>query len=290
MYVFLAGKSSAIQYAAQEPLDEIEMSSNIIHKTTSSGLVKFLASNQRGFIISPEVFDVLFKLLKSDEDNGTGDVQLLCKMFSGEKCSYHFSTESSRVIQKDTPFCLLGSTQLTNAAKLIAKMDQGHGLVDRLLIATPLALRPTLSEMEAAKLQLTEPITDFTEYFLRVSSLDDNTVYSFDANGKRLLRDTLTAFIQTYNQDIKDGYMPPKSKAPELIPRIATSLHVLNHIMEEVLLGQSSSEPPTTISHSTLQTAIDYVQHLESQKDIMCQVNYNSFSNDYNVYVLKPLT
>lgn len=118
------------------------MTNTIIHKTTSSGLVKLLATNKKGLILSPEVFDVLYKLLKSDEDNGTGDVQLLCKMFSGEKCSYHFSTENCRIIDKNTPFCILGSTQLTNAAKLIAKMDQGHGLVDRLLIATPLALRP----------------------------------------------------------------------------------------------------------------------------------------------------
>lgn len=140
--LLISGKSSAILYAAQEPLDDIEMTNTIIHKTTSSGLVKLLATNKKGLILSPEVFDVLYKLLKSDEDNGTGDVQLLCKMFSGEKCSYHFSTEYCCIIDKNTPFCILGSTQLTNAAKLIAKMDQGHGLVDRLLIATPLALRP----------------------------------------------------------------------------------------------------------------------------------------------------
>ena len=96
-------------------------------------------------ILSPEVFDIINKLLKSDEDNATGDVQLLCKLFSGERCSYHFSTEETRVIPPNTPFCLLGSTQLVNAAKLIARMDQGHGLVDRILLATPLPfVRPLL--------------------------------------------------------------------------------------------------------------------------------------------------
>lgn len=249
------------------------MSSTVLHKTTSSGLVKFLSKNKKGLILSPEVYDVLFKLLKSDEDNGTGDVQLLCKLFSGEKCSYHFSTENSRVIDKDAPFCLLGSTQLTNAAKLVAKMDQGHGLIDRFLIATPMAMRPTLTEMENAKEQIsTEVVQDFNEYFLRVSSIDDQTKYSFDANGKALLRETLTDFINNYNQDIKDGYMPPKSKAPEIIPRIATALHVLNHVMEEVLFAQTPTDPPTTIPHTTLESAINYVQHLEAQKDILCQV------------------
>ncbi|CAH3184508.1 unnamed protein product, partial [Porites lobata] len=136
------GKSSAIQYAAQDPLENLDFTDAIISKTTSSGLVKLLANKRKGMILSPEVFDIINKLLKSDEDNATGDVQLLCKLFSGERCSYHFSTEETRVIPPNTPFCLLGSTQLVNAAKLIARMDQGHGLVDRILLATPLAFRP----------------------------------------------------------------------------------------------------------------------------------------------------
>lgn len=132
------GKSSAIQYAAQDPLENLDFTDAIISKTTSSGLVKLIANKKKGIILSPEVFDIINKLLKSDKDNATGDVQLLCKLFSGERCSYHFSTEETRVIPPNTPFCLLGSTQLVNAAKLIARMDQGHGLVDRILVATPL--------------------------------------------------------------------------------------------------------------------------------------------------------
>lgn len=101
--------------------------------------------------------------------------------------------------------------------------------------------------MEAAQDQLsTEIVSGFTEYFLRVASLDDQTVYSFDANGKRLLRDSMTTFIQNYNNDLKDEYVQPKSKAPEIIPRLATSLHVLNHVMEELLCDIPATEPPTT--------------------------------------------
>ena len=106
------------------------------------------------FVLSPEVFDIFNKLMKSDEDNATGDIQLLCKLFSGERCSYHYATEGNRIISQNTPFCILGSTQLLNAAKLIAKMDHGHGLVDRILFATPLAYRSMFSEMETAKAQL----------------------------------------------------------------------------------------------------------------------------------------
>ena len=113
-------------------------------------------------MLSPEISDILNKLMKSDKDNATGDIQLLCKLFSGERSSYHFPMENGRHIELNLPFSILGSTQLLNAAKLIAGMDQGHGLVDRVLFSTPLAYWPTLPEMEAAKQQLsTELVSDF---------------------------------------------------------------------------------------------------------------------------------
>ena len=274
MFLFLhTGKSSAIQYAAQNPLEHIELHDSIISKTTSSGFVKLLANNKKGIVLSPEVFDILNKLLKSDEDNATGDVQLLCKLFSGERCSYHYSTEESRVIPPMTPFCILGSTQLVNAAKLIARMDQGHGLVDRILLATPLAFRPTLTEMEAAKDQLTtEVVSDFLELFQNINEIDENTKFTFDDEGKELLRETMDQFVSEVNEAIKEGKVPPKSKMPELIPRIACALHVFNHAMEELLAGVPSTQPPATISRATLENASSLVTHLETQKDILVQV------------------
>ena len=175
-------------------------------KTTSSGLVKILANFKKGFILLPEIFDVLNKLLKSDEDNATGDVQLLCKLFSGEISSYHFSTEQSRVITSDTPFCILGSTQLINAAKLISKMDHGHGLVDRLLIATPLSYRPTLTEMETAKQVIEEEtMSDFNELFVRIEQTDDHIDFTFENDAKQLLRDTMDQFVSEVNEAISQN-------------------------------------------------------------------------------------
>ena len=274
------GKSSAIQYAAQDPLENLDFTDAIISKTTSSGLVKLLANKRKGMILSPEVFDIINKLLKSDEDNATGDVQLLCKLFSGERCSYHFSTEETRVIPPNTPFCLLGSTQLVNAAKLIARMDQGHGLVDRILLATPLAFRPTLTEMEAATDQLsTEVVSDFSELFENINGIDESVEFVFDDEGKELLREKMDEFVAEVNEAIRDGKVPPKSKTPELIPRIACALHVFNHGMEELLAGVPSSQPDTTTSKTTLENAASFVNHLETQKEILCQVSYRKHQN-----------
>ena len=84
-FLLFVGKSSAIQCPAQDPLEHLEVADSIISKSTSSGFIKMLANNKKGIVLSPEVFDILNKLLKSDEENTTGDVQPLCKLFSGEK-------------------------------------------------------------------------------------------------------------------------------------------------------------------------------------------------------------
>jgi len=127
--------------------------------------------------------------------------------------------------------------------------------------------------METAKESLTtEVVSDFHELYQRISTIDEGIVFSFDANAKRLLRDTMDQFVGDVNEAISEGKVPPKSKTPELIPRIATALHVQNHLLEELLAGHPPSAPPTTISHTTLENAIAFVKHLESQKDILCQV------------------
>ena len=88
-----------------------------------------------------------------------------------------------------------------------------------------------------------------------------------------LLRDNIDQFVAEVNEAIRDGKVPPKSKMPELVPRVAAALHVFHHTMSELLAGVPASAPPTEISKSTLETATEFVQHLESQKELLCQVS-----------------
>ena len=127
----------------------------LVSPTTSSGLVKTISKQGKAFVASPELFDILNKLLKNDEDNATGDVQLLCKLWSGESASYHFAREATHEIESNTAFSLLGTTQMENAVMLIFTMDKGHGLLDRFLISVPNARKPT-SEQE-------EEVTEYLE-------------------------------------------------------------------------------------------------------------------------------
>ena len=105
------GKPPAIEtvLAALRDVDTITKET-LVSGTTSSGLVKTISKQGKAFVASPKLFDILNKLLKNDEDNATGDVQLLCKLWSGESASYHFATEAPREIESNTAFPLLGST------------------------------------------------------------------------------------------------------------------------------------------------------------------------------------
>ncbi|KAK3739654.1 hypothetical protein QZH41_003868 [Actinostola sp. cb2023] len=126
------GKSPAIE-SSLDALSQIHCINpdTLISSTTSSGLIKTLSKHEKGYMASPEIFDIMNKLLKNDDDNATGDVQLLCKLWSGEASSYHYATENTRSIRPNTPFSILGATQIQNAATIIYRMDKGHGLLDR---------------------------------------------------------------------------------------------------------------------------------------------------------------
>ena len=184
--------------------------------------------------------------------------------------------ESSRVTPPFVSLVPLSYRTPQNSG--IAKMDQGHGLIDRILIVTPIVFRPTLTEMKAAKGFLsTEVENDFEEYFNTIHGLSEQQVqFSFCDIAKQALRGPMDQFVADTNEAIQDGRVPPKSNIPELISRVATALHVFNHSIVELLAGHTPTEPPRLITRSTLESATIFVRHVASQKEILCQVSYNN--------------
>ena len=118
-------KSPAIEtvLASLREVDTITKET-LVSAATSSGLVK--TTQGKALVASPELFDILNKLFKNNEDNATGDIQLLCKLWKGESASYHFATEATQKVESNTAFSFLGSTQIQNAALLIFRMDKGQ--------------------------------------------------------------------------------------------------------------------------------------------------------------------
>ena len=144
-------------------------------------------------------------------------------------------------------------------------MDRGHGLVDRILPATPLASRPTLTEIEAATDQLyNKVVSDFSELLENINGIDKNVEFAFNHEGKELLREKMDQFLAEVNEAIRDGKVLPNSKMPELIPRIACNLHVFNHAVEQLLASEPLSQPDTMISKTTLENAVSFINHLKT--------------------------
>ena len=223
---------------------------------------------------------------------------MLCKLFSGKRATDHYSTEKVCEIPENTPFSILGSTQIQNAAKLVARMDQGHGLIDRFLISVPMVLRPTTQQqLDANAYIATQPIETIDEIFQSIQEhheLHQNTTYTFDNDAEQLLQQMHTEFIEEVNTAILDGNMPPKSEKSDNLPHIAVALHVLNYATEMLLLGQAIDDCPTVITSETISKANTFVTHIEQQKDAVCQVtkqyhyikcfNYDHMSHVMLVY------
>ena len=175
-------------------------------------------------MLSPEVFDVVNKL------NQTKTMLLVisscCASYFQEDVVHIIISEESCIIPVNTPFSILGSTQLLNAPKIITKMDHGHGLVDRMLSAIPLALRPTLTQMESVTQQLSTE--DFNECFKNISNTSLQLRFYFSKEVQELLRENIDQFVSAVNDTIREGKVPIKSKLLELLPRMATALHKFN--------------------------------------------------------------
>lgn len=99
------GKTPAFQNTVKKFMSEED---GVIDKSTLSGLIKILSKDGKAFIVNSEIKEFLMTLLHNDDQNGSGDVQLLCKLFSGETSQYTFATESSRNLTEDTSFSILG--------------------------------------------------------------------------------------------------------------------------------------------------------------------------------------
>ena len=63
---------------------------------------------------------------------------------------HKYATEKVRTIPANTPFSILGSTQMSLMAKLIGRLDKGHRLLDRFMFGVPLCLRPTEEAKQSA--------------------------------------------------------------------------------------------------------------------------------------------
>ena len=197
-------KSPAMKECSVDPLilirDNCDIGNFVVERCTSSALVKVLSEQNKAMVLSPELYDVLNKLLRNDEESGSGDVQMLCELFSGERTSYRFATNKTREIPANIPFGILGTTQMPFVARLISRLDQGHGLRDRFLFCVPSCLRPSPEETNTARRETEaedKPVHSFSEIFcaIREEHLTKHT-YTFTESASDMLTQLEGEFIE----------------------------------------------------------------------------------------------
>ena len=183
-------------------------------------------------------------------------------------------------LEKRPPFCILGATQIPFAARLVALLDQGHGLLDRFFITFPKCLRPTPTQTSQAIEALKESgLSSVEDIFVEIACLHlSRSTYTLDQEATETVNTINEQFIAEVNEAILEGTSPPKMKKIDIILRVSAALHIFNHVTAELLQGRQPTQPADEIEKSTLLCAIEYVNWAESQKEIFVAVsNMKSF-------------
>ncbi|XP_066925005.1 uncharacterized protein [Clytia hemisphaerica] len=262
-----SAKSPAFKYAVNDALKNIT-DLNLFTSSTPSALTKKLAVHNRGFIINSEISSYLLKMHKNDDDNSDGNAQVLCKLFSGEKHEMAYATEQTRVIEENCSFCILGSTQVSNMAKIFSLIDNGDGLIDRFLVYVPSSLRPLPEERDNAinELQRLNPKSPEDIYeAINSWDFDNPPQFYFEDEALMAFRQDETAYIKEYNRCLLNGIPTSKSKRAEFIPKIAALLHI-SEKMFQIAAGNVEGPIAEAITLDSLQKAITLVDLLEEQK------------------------
>ena len=170
---------------------------------------------------------------------------------------------------------MLGLTQVPLSVKLLCRLDQGHGLLDRFLFLFPNCFRPSPQESEEAKLYLTTCILkSFTDVFMEMfESHRVRKSYSFTTAAAEYLLSFEENFIEELNESLLKGIPTPKSNKLDLIQRVAVSLHVFNHIAESLLKGRKPRPTSSQVTIETLKKAQAFVEFAESQKQLVTDVS-----------------
>ena len=281
LYTIVVGKSIDLSKSCMEPLITIrginDIGNFLLERSTPSAMVKCVAEQKRIFIASPEIY-FLNKLLTNDEDHGTGEVQLLCELFSGERSSYHYATECTRVIASNTPCFMIGLTQVPYGVCLLCRLDQGSGLLDCFLFLFSLCLCPTPKETEEAKQKLrcnAETFKSMTDIFLEIQELHcSKKNYSFTNAANGYLDAIEEDFIKELNESLLTGDVTPKSKKCDIIQHVAISLHVFSHVTSSLLRDRKPRQPSLAVSLEAVKRAQSFVDFVESQKQVVMDVSF----------------
>ena len=92
-----------------------------------------------------------------------------------------------------------------------------------------------------------------------------------------------TEFITELNEAITQGVPSPKSKRIDLVKRLVVSLHVLTHVVSDLIEGRKPQSPSKEVTLDTVKKSLLLLEYCESQKQIVIEV----IKLNYTTYIFK---
>ena len=108
--------------------------------------------------------------------------------------------------------------------------------------------------------------------------------YKFTDDAQELMNNFQSQEIQEIDEAITEGNPPPKCKKMDLIKKLATALHIFNHVASNLLQGIQSPPPAMRVPKQSVQAAEKFVVFADSQKQIATEVR--AFSDSLNSFYI----
>eukprot|EP00112_Aurelia_sp_Birch-Aquarium-sp1_P018165 Seg4296.3 transcript_id=Seg4296.3/GoldUCD/mRNA.D3Y31 product="hypothetical protein" protein_id=Seg4296.3/GoldUCD/D3Y31 len=127
-------------------------------------------------------------------------------------------------------------------------------------------------------------IAQIYEKIISLHAVANTSVYYLEDDAETILKDMTRDHIMEINQALKDGEVTPHTKKCDIIPRMAVAMHILQTVTKALLENQEIDSIQPGITSNTLQKAIEYVNHLEEQKETFLTVSDSFIHFDSGIY------
>ena len=126
-----------------------------------------------------------------------------CVNYSQVKKILSICNRKARTVEEDTLFSIIGSMQLPFAATITRRMNQGHGLIERMTIIIPFCMMPSSEETKiATEFCKASNMEEVGDIIYELSTMKLQSQFEFEEDTQELIETLNKEFIKETNQAI----------------------------------------------------------------------------------------